>query len=60
MKLPPFSLLYSIYRANAEHTNWVVSTDAEGNAVMYIQVGGKPEWEWRSAEKCGEEEMRRA
>ena len=46
------AIFVALIRAEAEHVDWVASTDADGNDVMYIQVsgGGKPEWEWRIAE----------
>jgi hypothetical protein len=46
------AVFVALNRARAQYVDWVASTDAEGNDVMYIQVsgGGKPEWEWRISE----------
>jgi hypothetical protein len=46
------AIFVALNHAKAPYVDWVASTDAEGNDVMYIQVsgGGKPEWEWRIAE----------
>jgi hypothetical protein len=36
----PTAVFVALNRAEAQDVDWVASTDAEGNDVMYIQVSG--------------------